>query len=105
MKYRNLTMFLLVALVVFVLAGCGYVRAGEPVPTGTAQISCEDAFRIALDHAGVAEADVLNRDVHMEREDGVQEYDIEFRTQTHEYEYEIHAETGQILSWDKDLDD
>ena len=29
-------------------------------------------------------------------------YDVEFRTDRWEYEYEIHAQTGEILSFERD---
>jgi uncharacterized membrane protein YkoI len=32
-------------------------------------------------------------------------YDIEFQINGIEYDYEIDAKTGKIISWDKDWDD
>ena len=64
------------------------------------------AKQIALDHAGVAEADTAYLQVKADREDGVAVYDVEFyvaATNT-EYDYEIDAATGAIRSYDYDAE-
>lgn len=64
------------------------------------------AKQIALDHAGVAEADTAYLQVKADREDGVAVYDVEFyvaSTNT-EYDYEIDAATGEIRSYDYDVE-
>jgi len=38
-------------------------------------------------------------------DDGIPEYSVEFRHDGWEYDYEIHAQTGKILDWDKERDD
>ena len=62
-----------------------------------------EAQAIALEHAGLAEADVSRLEVRKDFDDGRQEYDVEFHVDRLEYEYEIDAVTGKILSFDKDL--
>ena len=37
-----------------------------------------------------------------EVDDGAPQYDVEFHQGDWEYEFEIHAENGKILSYDKD---
>ena len=32
-------------------------------------------------------------------------YEVDFEADGYEYEYEIHAETGEIITWDKEWDD
>ena len=39
-----------------------------------------------------------------DRDDGLWIFEVEFRQGRLEYEYEIHAQTGKILSWEKDDD-
>lgn len=50
-------------------------------------------------------ADLKGKDliIKSDTEDGIQVYEIDGITSTHEYEYEIHASTGQILSYKKEL--
>ena len=62
-----------------------------------------EAQAIALEHAGVTEADISRLEVRKDFDDGRQEYDVEFHADRLEYEYEIDAVTGKILSFDKDL--
>ena len=71
----------------------------KAVPAG---ITEEEATRIALDHAGLDQNQVAHLRARYDRDDRVPEYDVEFREGRWEYEYEIHAETGKILSWEKD---
>ena len=61
-----------------------------------------EAQAIALEHAGLTEADVSRVYVRADWDDGRQEYDVEFRVGHLEYEYEIDAATGQILSTEID---
>ena len=62
-----------------------------------------EAQAIALEHAGLTEADISRLEVRKDFDDGRQEYDVEFHADRLEYEYEIDAVTGKILSFDKDL--
>lgn len=64
------------------------------------------AKQIALDHAGVKEADTAYLQVKADRDDGVSVFDVEFyvaSTNT-EYDYEIDATTGEIRSYDYDAE-
>lgn len=64
-----------------------------------------EAEAIALAHAGLSADQVKNLHTKFDYDDGRPEYDIEFYFDGREYDYEIHAETGKILDWDKDRDD
>lgn len=64
-------------------------------------ISLEEAKTIALKNAGVAKKDASFTSAHKDYDDGITYYDIEFRTSSYEYEYEIDL-NGKILSVDKD---
>ena len=67
-------------------------------------ISVEDAKAKALTHAGLAAGDVTFTQQKLEWEDGRQVYDIEFYTAGSEYDYEIDAATGEIVSFDYDAE-
>lgn len=79
------------------------------LPTGreeaAAGITAERAKEIALRHAGLAESDVRRLKVETDRDHGVTKYEIEFQNGRMEYEYEINAETGDILKAEKEYDD
>ena len=81
--------------------------ATEPSVTEsvTKKLTAEDAKAIALAHAGLTADQVARMKVEKDRDDGVWVYEIEFFSGRMEYEYEIHAETGKILDWDKEIDD
>ena len=65
-------------------------------------ITPENAQIVALEHAGVSADEVSRLHTKMDMDDGRQEYDVEFHVGFWEYEYEIDAATGTILSWNKD---
>lgn len=77
------------------------VPAANP-PQRTEALTKEQAQTIALDHAGFTQADVERLHTEYDLDDGVPEYEVQFRVGRWEYEYEIHAETGAIRSYDKD---
>ena len=85
------------------------VRQAEHKPESSAQntelLAEAEAKAIALEHAGIAEANARFHKVHLDTDDGRREYDIEFRVGNVEYEYEIDAQSGRILDHDKDYDD
>lgn len=67
-----------------------------------ASLTKEEAEAIALKHAGFTNAQVSHLRTEYDIDDRIPEYDVEFREGRWEYEYEIHAETGAILSFEKD---
>lgn len=68
-------------------------------------IGADRAKEIALADAGLKEADAVFLKANLERDDGRYQYDVEFYSGSTEYDYEIDATTGTILSADRDLDD
>ena len=62
-------------------------------------ISGEEAFAAVLAHAGLTEADVTVTENHLDWDDGVQEYDIDFYTDSKEYDYTVNAQTGEVRSY------
>lgn len=62
------------------------------------------ALEIALNHAGVTTQDLLFSKSHLDRDDGRTQYDVEFYAGNKEYDYEIDAISGNILSFDADME-
>lgn len=114
---NKLKLFFVTGLAVMLLAGCGGNQpAPEPTPAPTPApqeeranetasadvIGEEQAKEIALTHAQVNAADAQFEKVELDEDDGRQEYDIEFKVNGEEYEYEIDAVTGEIISTELD---
>ncbi len=77
-----------------------------PSATTVAQtISREQAKTIALQHAGLTDATVRRAEAERDVERGVLVYEVEFDHNGYEYSYDIHAETGEILRYEKERDD
>ena len=76
-------------------------------PANTTYIGEEKAKEIALSNAGFDESEVSGIIVHLDYDDdyGIMEYNVEFRKDKTEYEYEINAETGDVTDFDKDRAD
>lgn len=65
-------------------------------------ITLDTAKEIALNHAGLTADQVTFTTAKLDYDDGVQVYEIEFYYAYHEYEYEINANTGNIISYEYD---
>ena len=70
-----------------------YARDGQPSP----YITLEKAQEIALTQAGVAAADAVFDDRDFDHDDGTPVFELEFIAGGLEYEYDIHAVTGEVL--------
>ena len=81
-------------------------RAAPPVPAETSvasdPITREKAEEIALKYLDLTKSQVKRLRSSYGIDDGIGQYDVEFTAGDYEYEFEIHAETGKILSFDKD---
>ena len=88
-------------------AGTGTTSgAGTAAGTGTtggADIGRDAALEAALKNAGVVEADITRLKVSEDREDGRKVYDIRFDVAEKEYDYEIQASDGAVLSSDVEV--
>lgn len=93
-KIRNCAALLLAGISVFLLVGCS---AGN-----TAGLTREEAQGIVLNHSGFTEEEVKWLWTSYDRFERVPHYDVQFRQGRLEYEYEVHGETGEILSVDVD---
>ena len=129
MKIRLFSVLLLAVFCLTLFAGCASANAMQPsaarrsryalpdptpaaTPAATGPshpqpdyISKEEAKTVALTHAGVSAAEVTRLTAEFDYDDGRPEYDVEFHHGGYEYDYEIHAETGKILRWNKEWDD
>ena len=91
----------LIALAAVTVAA--FLSACTPVfSVPTATLSAEEAKAIAVEDAGLTLSQVFRLRAEYEIDDGIPQYDVEFRYDGFEYTYEIHADTGKILSFEKD---
>ena len=68
-------------------------------------ISADRAKQIALNDAGVKESAAVFLRANLDWDDGRMKYEVEFYSGNAEYDYDIDAVTGAILSSDRDLED
>ena len=112
---------LVAALLLPVLAGC---QRAEQAPTNALPpvetvmsvetttdttpaiqyIPPEKAKSIALQDAGLQEAEVRDLEVELDREGGNVHYDVDFEKDSYDYDYEIDAVSGKILRSEKEKD-
>ena len=79
--------------------------AGQTTGGQAAAVTEEQARETALSHAGLTADQVTFVRSKLDRDDGRLMYDVEFYTSDYkEYDYEIDASTGEILSYDYDAE-
>ncbi|MGI6326551.1 MAG: PepSY domain-containing protein [Saccharofermentanales bacterium] len=92
-----------------ILIGARHIKLENTSIEGTAStkvfIGKDNAVKIALDHAGVTASEARDLEVELEYDDGRWIYEVEFKANNKEYDYDIKALTGKILSADQDDDD
>lgn len=76
------------------------------IPAQSPSVTPEDRAvpEAALNHAGVSASQTSEMKVEQDWDDGVLEYEVEFKAGGVEYEYTIHGGTGQILKYESDRD-
>lgn len=79
--------------------------ADETSDSNRKYISRDQAKAAVLNHAGLKESDISGYRIHMDIDDGKMIYEIEFNCNRTEYEYEVNAKDGTIISSDKETDD
>ena len=105
-----LCLMLLLTLTACASAGSEPVTEPAParqiaIPTSTAAadpITKEGARKIALDHLGLQANQVKRLRTEYEIDNGICLYDVQFVCGDWKYEFEIHAQSGQILSFDRE---
>lgn len=125
MKNKKILLGVLCTMV-FIFAGCadntnagdsvsedaagGKTIVGEIGSEGTltdnhqATITEEEAKKIALDDAGIAESDVEGLRVERDIENGRYVYEVEFYSGNKEYDYKIDQTTGGIVGKDYEIE-
>ena len=78
-------------------------QSAAPIQAATSGISADRAKQIALSHAGVGGANFTK--VELDTDDGVRVYEIEFKVGNVEYDYDIDASSGAIISSSLEIDD
>ena len=81
----------------------GY-RIPSSTSTSSTDIGAEKAKKIALQHAGVSASNAVFVKAEREYDDGRLTYDVDFYAGNKEYDYEILASNGTILSYDADIE-
>ncbi|MGI6254308.1 MAG: PepSY domain-containing protein [Acutalibacter sp.] len=79
-------------------------QASQTSQASKSTITQEEAQAIALEHARVTQAEATIYKVKADQENGRGVYDVEFAVGTTEYDYEIAQDTGEILSYDSDVE-
>lgn len=70
-----------------------------------AYIGEEKAKQAALSHAGAAADKIARYEIELDFEHGTMVYEVEFKCEGFEYDYEIDAVTGAVLKSEKEPDD
>lgn len=78
--------------------------AATSTRTSSTDIGAEKAKEIALQHAGVSASNAVFVKAEREYDDGRLTYDVDFYAGNKEYDYEILAADGTILSYDADIE-
>jgi len=73
-------------------------------PQNDGFIGRQAAIRAALAHAKFHESDVRRLKCELDREDGVMVYEVDFKKDGFEYDYDIDAKTGTIIKAKKERD-
>lgn len=79
--------------------------APDTEPGTSDYIGEEKAKEIALSHAKFKESEVQMLHTELDRDDGISEYEVDFYVGNVEYNYEINAKNGQIISFESEIED
>ena len=93
---KKTALFLSLLMIISAFSGCA--SKGN-------YIGIDRAKEIALDNAGVSEADVVGLEVDLESDNLRSYYEVSFDSSGYDYEYEIEAISGDVLRQKRDLDD
>ena len=126
---RGTRQIILAVLMAVLLAGCARepsVQADRPAePSAPAEqapsapadsesqaasgqaeaVGREEALAIAMENAGVPEADAYNIKAEKDEESGIPIYDIEFDTDYGDYDFEVAVADGAIVGADYEVDE
>ncbi len=80
------------------------VALDNTLPKKEQALTEDEAFKAALDHAGLEKKDLTEYFIEKDSEDGNEVYEIYLEKEDSEYNYTIAARTGQFLEMDFDID-
>ncbi len=109
MKKTNLKVVATAAALCALLVGGGTVLAmgntggNQLQQDAQGEISEQQAKEAVLAHAGIAESDVTRWKIQLDREDGIPVYDVDFTTATHDYDYDVNRNTGEIVKFSSEV--
>ncbi len=106
MKKTFLTMSAII-LSVALLTGCRLTQAPsvQNLPDTSQFIGEERAKEIALEKAGITDDGVVFEKVELDRDNGVWKYEVDFRKDRTEYDADIKADDGMVISFETDYND
>lgn len=81
-----------------------YMPGSDTISQSNGNIGAEKAKSIALKHSGVAASDTTFIYAKQDFENGLRVYNVEFFSGNEEFDYEIDAATGNIVSFDQDIE-
>ncbi len=108
-KIIALALSLVIAL--FSLVSCAFRNPAGSVgssglkPDTSQFIGEEKAKQIAIEKAGIPSDGANFVRVELDRDNGIWHYEVEFRQGRTEYDADIKADTGEIISFETDYDD
>ena len=79
------------------------VKYKAALPDGQGNVGEDAAADAALAHAGVKKEQASSLRVKLDKEDGRQVYEVEFRCESVSYDYDVDAATGIIIEWERSL--
>ena len=65
----------------------------------------EEAKKKALERAGFSAEEVVFERVELDRDDGVWQYEVDFKKDTTQYDVDVKADDGTILKYEQDHND
>ncbi|MBQ9004829.1 MAG: PepSY domain-containing protein [Atopobiaceae bacterium] len=80
-------------------------ESSAPAPAQNNYIGDEAAKSAALAHAGFAATDVTELESELDLDDAIVHYDVDFKSGGMEYDYDIDAVTGEVLTFSSEVDD
>lgn len=118
---KILVSIMTIVMSVMMLTACGPENNVAPTPTTDATadatmpqntatatadaskfIGEEKAKELALQKAGINAEGVTFDRIELDRDDGVWQYEVDFRHEGTEYDIDIKADNGEILSFEKE---
>ncbi len=107
------TLLMVVVLTIATFAGC-MSRNMSQAPIGGSDANTPDtskfigeekAKQIALEKAGIGSDGVVFERIELDRDNGVWQYELDFRQGRYEYDADIKADDGSVINFETDHDD